>query len=380
MMGYKLYVRDQYFNRIAEIEDYQNCDMIIRFNSPGTWVLDIPTNCDAAQEFIKSKSGIVIVKDGKTLLSGPVTGRKRKWDKDGDRLTVNGFDDLIWLQRNLAYPVPLGPPYTAADYDVRTGKAESVMKAYLDSNIGVNARPERKMNITSAVDQGLGSTVTGRARFHTLLELFTSLALAGGDLGFRVVQVNNALQFQVYQPSDKTKSAVFSPLLGNLLGFEYSSEDPETNYTIVGGQGEGATRTLLEKGDSSSISNYGRIENFIDRRDTADSAVLIQAMDEELAQKAEKMSLSISPVDTELLIFGKDYNLGDKVSVILSQSDTSNLVKISDVVREIKITLNNNVETIIPSVGTPDSVNSNVLGIFDKMKKINKRLSNLERR
>ncbi|MEE6450536.1 siphovirus ReqiPepy6 Gp37-like family protein [Gottfriedia acidiceleris] len=377
---YELFVRDKYFTKVAQIDNYQSLDAVMRFNAPGSWVLELPSNTEAAQYLIKPKAGIVVEKDGKTLFSGPVTGINRKWDKDGDLLTVNGYDDLILLQRNLAYPVPLGPPYTSQDYDIRKGKAETIMKAYLNANIGVNARSDRKIEITTEADAGLGTIITGRARFQTLLELFTSLALIGGDLGFRIVQVNNALQFQVYQPSNKTNIAVFSPGLGNLLGFEYSTEDPEVNYTIVGGIGEGKSRTILEKGDYYSITNYGRIEEFLDRRDIDDNTELAQAMDEELSSKSRKIKLSITPIDTDSLSFGTDYNVGDKVSIILPNSNNSDVDKISDVVREIKITLNQGGVLVNPTIGTPESMGSKLLSFAEKMSKMKFRMSKLERR
>jgi len=378
---YELYVRDQYFNRVAMIQDFQSFEAIIRFNAPGTWVLELPTNSEAAKELVKKKSGIVVYKDGKPFISGPVTGRNRKWSGGVDKLTVNGFDDMILLQRNLALPGINVFPFTYRDYDVRTGKAETVMKAYLNANIGASAYPDRKIEITTQTDAGLGYSVTGRARFHTLLELFTSLALVGGDLGFRIIQKNNALEFQVYQPTDKSKIAVFSPLQGNLLEFEYLTEDPESNYTIVGGGGEGKDRIILEKGDSTSISNYGRIETFLDRRDTSDTVELTQSMDEELSSKSEKMSLSITPIDTEMLAFGTDYNVGDVISVILpGANDTTNVQKITDVVREIKISLNQDGVLVVPTVGTPDATCKKASGIFTRLKKFHDRISHLERR
>ncbi|WP_129692312.1 siphovirus ReqiPepy6 Gp37-like family protein [Gottfriedia acidiceleris] len=378
---YELYVRDQYFNRVAVIQDFQSFEAIIRFNAPGTWVLELPTNCEAAKELVKKKSGIVVYKDGKPLLSGPVTGRNRKWSGGQDKLTVNGFDDMILLQRNLALPRNNIFPFTYRDYDVRTGKAETVMKAFLNANIGANASSERRVEITTQADTGLGFSVTGRARYHTLLELFTSLALVGGDLGFRIVQKNNALEFQVYKPTDKSKIAVFSPLQGNLLEFEYSTEDPEANYAIVGGGGEGKDRIILEKADSESISNYGRIETFLDRRDTSDTVELTQSLDEELSSKSEKMSLSITPIDTEMLAFGADYNVGDIVSVILADAnDITNVQKITDVVREIKLSLNQDGSLVVPTLGTPDATSKKASGIFTRLEKFHDRISHLERR
>jgi hypothetical protein len=406
---YKIYVRDSELNRVEEIDDYHKLDFILRFNSVGSWVLELPTHTRAAEALIKPKAGIIVKRGKETIFSGPVTNPKRHFNKDEDNIIVSGSDDLIFLERNLLYPVPGGPPYTSQGYDVRTGAVETIMKKYIEDNIGVNARPERRIPLlTVEPDKGIGKVVTGRARFNNIVEKFSELAIAGGDIGFRVVQVNESLQFQVYQPEDKSKNVLFSPLLGNLSSFEYNTEDPEANYVIVGGGGQGKDRLLLEKGDSASISRFGRIETFIDRRDTTDINELQQAMDEELKSKAEKTSLSISPIDTESLTFNRDYNIGDKVAVVLTQPNRvvdnesiyyfvsayqtvvaentrireiqEKLEVIKDVMREVKISISPEGENISPVVGTPESLSHPIFGIFDKMKRLNKRINYLERR
>lgn len=415
---YKIYVRDQSFNRVAELDDYTSLEMIIRFNAVGSWILVLPTDTDAAKELSKPKSGIIVVKNGTTLLSGPVTSRNRKWNSNEDSITFGGSDDNVHLFRNLAYPIinrlfsesffPFFPirlaPSTDEAYDVRTGTAESIMKEYVSANIGPNARHDRR-KVYIEPNTGLGKTVTGRARFHSLLELCQSLALSGGGLGFRLAQVNKILEFQVYQPTDNTTSVFFSPLLGNLLDFEFSSEDPETNSIILGGGGEGVERILLEKGNSTNIAKFDRIETFVDKRDSTDITELYQTLDEELTAKGEKTSLSITPIDTPSLMFGRDYNLGDKVSVVLTQPNEQVTIEtlhyfisayqivpeefertrkiqeklevIKDVVREIKITITPEGERISPVIGTVESLTGK--GIFDRIKRITKRVSNLER-
>jgi hypothetical protein len=384
MVNYKIYVRDSNFNKVAEIDDYTKLDITLNFNAVGAWALEMPTNNDAAYELIKPDAGIIIVRNGQTLFSGPATARNRKWSIDSDVLTITGVDDNIFLQRFLAYPVSSGPPYTSTDYDVRTGPVESIMKQYVDVNIGPSAQSNRKINITNEVDRGQGLTVTGRARFQTLLDLFSNLAISGGDIGFKVVQVNNALQFQVYVPQDKSKSVIFSPLLGNLFDFEYNDTDPDVNYVLSGGTGEGTARLIVEQGDSNSISQFGRREEFLDKRDTSDVNEMNQAILEELTQKANQTSLSITPADTEAIQFGRDYGLGDVVSVVLTQPNEQGgqdaLQTITDVLRQLKITISRDGEVISPLIGTPDSLAHPVLGIFSKMKKLNKRVSILERR
>jgi ribose 1,5-bisphosphokinase PhnN len=324
-----------------------------------------------------------------------------------DTMTLSGKDDIAFLANRLVYPVPSGA-FSSSDYDIRTGNAETIIKQYVDVNAGPSAPITDRRVLSLEVDNGKGSIVTGRARFHNLLEFLSSLALSGGGLGFRVIQVDNVLEFQVYQPSDKTRSAFFSPLLGNLSAFDYSNDNPEANMVIVGGSGEGKDRIITWKQDNSSIVKYGRIESFVDKRDTSDVTELNQSIDEELTSKAEKNTFNFTPIDTPQLAFGRDYGLGDKVSILITQPNEiveqetlsyfislyqsgyediirirniqEKLEVIQDIVREVKISITPEGDTISPVVGTSDSNNNAILGIFDKMKKITKRVSNLERR
>jgi hypothetical protein len=403
---YEIFIRDDNFRRIGQIADFNKLEFIPKFNAVGTFKLDLPTDSFAARELIKPKYGIIVKKDKKEVFSGTVTSPHRTFNSSSDVISFSGIDDNQFIANRLAYPVPSGN-FALSDYDVRSGKAETIMKQYIDFNCGPNALPERR-TLTLEEDTGLGLSVTGRARFDNLLDLLASLALNGGGLGFRVVQVDNQLQFQVYQPSDKTRSAFFSPLLGNLLAFDYSSQAPTGNFALVGGGGEGAARIIKQKGDTESIAKYGRIETFVDQRNTTDDAELNQALDGELTNKAEKNNFNFTPIDTPQLAFNRDYGLGDKVSIVLTQPNEvidietlyyyisayqtvpmqserirkiqEKLDVIQDVVREINITIDSSGELITPTVGTIDSNSTGIIGIFDKMRKITKRISNLERR
>lgn len=403
---YEIYIRDNNLRRVGQVTDYTQLELVPRFNAVGSFVLDIPTDSVAARELIKSQYGIIVKKDGLTLMSGTVTGRKRSFNGSGDTMTLIGKDDNAFLAGRLAYPEVNGN-FSLSAYDVRTGKAEAIMKQYVSYNAGPNALAERR-KLTIESDKGLGATVTGRGRFHTLLELLTALALNGGGLGFRVVQVDDTLEFQVYQPTDKTKSAFFSPILGNLASFEYSNDDPTANFVIVGGGGEGQDRILMQKSDNTSIAKSGRWETFKDQRDTTDTAELTQSLDEELTSGAEQSNFSFTPIDTPQLSFGTHYGLGDKVSIVITQPNEvvdietvqyfisayqtipiqhekvrkvqDKLTVIQDVVREVSISITADGATISPVVGTSDSNNGSIFGIFDKLKKLAKQINHLERR
>lgn len=400
----KIYIRDQFFNRVGEVDDYTSLEIIKRFNDIGAWKMELPTDSKESRLLLNPKYGISVVRNGQTVFSGAVRKRYRKWGIDSDSLILGGSDDNIHLQ-SLAYPKLFGS-YAVLEDDVRTGIAEDVMKQYVSANIGPEARADR-VTISLELNQSRGSTVTGRGRFQTLLELLQELALTGGDLGFDVATVNKALQFKVFQPADKTKSVFFSPLLGNLSSFEYSKDDPESNFLVLGGLNEGDSRIFREKGDAASIEEFGRYEEYIGNRGSEDTSEMNQKMDELLAAKAFNTRLSIAPIDTPGLTYLKHYNLGDKVSVVLTQPNEvvsqeelqvflssyqsvsvtnerifkvqQKLEVIQDVIREVKITLTPDGEHISPTVGTPDSPQPG-FKLFEKMKQLSRRISNMERR
>lgn len=370
-MSTQVFLRDSSLRRTAQLEDFVNLTLVLRFAGVSSWTL-----VNRGPAIVTD--GIVVVRDGVTLLSGPVTSDRRESRPDAVTQTLAGQDDTVWLRRTLALPVPSGPPYTAAEYDDRSGSAETVMRGYVDANLGPSASPARRLpGLTMPADQGRGGNVRGRARFTVLLELLQSLALAGGDIGFRIIQTGpGALQFQPVIPADRTGTAVFSSEVGNLSGYDYSRSDSDADYVIVAGQGEGTLRTFVEGGDTAAIANRARrSETFVDRRDTNDTAVLTQVRDERLMEQKARTSLSITPIDTAAVRYGVDYLLGDRVSVVVDG------VRITDVVREVTLTLDaGQGERLMPVVGTPGASSPAVPDLFERMARQSRRVSTLERR
>lgn len=367
--------RDRALRRTGQVEDFTRLEMPLRFNRVSGWTLTVDaTSADA--RLLTEAAGIIVTRDDTVLLSGPISSPNSVLSGDRATLTVSGMDDTCWLERRLALPVPSGPPYTAAEYDDRSGPAETVMRHYVDRNLGPAATAARRLTyLTLPTDLARGATVRGRARFHTLLELLQGLALADGNIGFRIVQVGVGLEFQVYVPTDLTATAIFSLELGNLAGYDYRTAAPTANYTYVGGGGEGTARVFVEGGDPASIDEHGRIEVFRDRRDSELVADLEQQRTESLAEGAATTALSISPVDTEALAFGRDYGLGDRVTVTVDGTE------IADVVREVVFDLTaDGDEQLTPVVGTPGASNPRVPQLFEVMRRQARRLSNLERR
>lgn len=364
-----LYVRDDAGVRVAELDTFESATLIPRFNAVGDWQVVAPAT-EAAQLLTTPKYGLEFVRDGEVILSGPVTTRTREFGVGVDGYTFQGKDDQVWLSRRKASPEPAtaAAPYDDSAYDVRTGAASTVIRAYVNVNAGPGAVTARQVDgLAVPAVAAFGSTVTGRARWQTLIDLLAELATAGG-VGFRTRQ----LTFDVYQPTDLSAAVKFSTALGNLAGFSYSDAAPEVNHVYVAGGGEGTARVIRELTDTTSVTEWGRVEEFRDRRDTTDTAELDQAGQAMLTESATKRGFSLAPIETASVRFGATYNLGDQVTVIVDG------VPVVDVVREVRIDLNADGETVAPTVGDPDADPSRP-SIFAAHKRMERRVRNLER-
>lgn len=378
MTTFRLFVRDTALQRVALVEDFQTAEFIGRFNDVGTWTITLDGRLPAATYLTAPGYGIELVRevDGQTVLSGPMTKRQRRRGADLNEVVVSGVDDNVWLARRRAHPQPgtAAPPYSSTEYDVRTNTCTTVLDQYVDINAGPGALAVRQVpGLTVPAVLTAGATVTGRARWQVLLTLLQELALAGGDLGFRVRQSGSDLEFRPYEPEDKTGSVVFSLELGNLASYDYDADAPQANYWWVGGGGEGTARTIEHGQSSTSVTTWGRIENFIDRRDTTDTSELEQEIAAAIDEQGERTSLEVVPIDTDGQSYGTHYDLGDIVTVVVEGAE------IQEAIREVRIALTpDGPQRTVPVIGTPGR--HDVLALFRRVDGIAARTTNLERR
>jgi hypothetical protein len=384
-MTLTIHLRDANAVRTAQVDDLVKLEFVVRHQDVGSWVLDLHPASPAAatvRQAITSGTvanmGIEVERDGVIVMSGPVAQFRRTRQGMTERLTLSGPDDLVWLRRRLATPQPAttAPPYNTAAYDVRTGVASTVMRAYVNANVGPGAITARKWTfLTLAADPLVGSTVTQQARYDLLLDVVRATAIAGGDLGFKVTSnAAGGLVFSVYQPVDRSATVVFSDAIGNLGDFDYELSAPDGNYGFGAGSGEDTARVIAEAGDTASIAQWGRTEFFRDRRDTSDTTQILQSVNEELAKRAEKRSISVVPIDTPTMSFVTHYGLGDKVTAVLDG------VPIAEVVREVKVTYDAGGARVQATLGTPGATPPEIPDIFRDPRTLAGRVTNLERR
>ena len=178
------------------------------------------------------------------------------------------------------------------------------------------------------------------------------------------------MAFTTYAPSDKTSNAIFSDEIGNLQDYSFSLDMPTANVITVGdGTNTGLARAFLEVPDSASVTANGRIEGFTQGAGSTDYPTMLNAGQAALLQNKAASTLSITPVDTVGLMYQRDYNLGDKVSVYLEGQT------IQDKLREVHISL-----TKGSGAGSPDEVVTPAIGPVDVTMAAPSMISNLTRK
>lgn len=378
-------VRDSSLARVGVImpEDLVGLEAVQRFNSVGGWKLNLRADHPLADALRAPGAGIIITGPSGVLLSGStVTAKNVKTADDPTGVwEIQGTDDSALLTQRIAYPTPDTADITAqGDYDVRTGKAETVAKGYVKANIGSLAPSTRRVTgLAVEADSARGVTVTGRARFDALDKLLGQV-LATSGLGYTIEQAGNGLEFQIFAPVDRSSSIRMDIDNNRLTKSEYAYSRPQATRVIVAGQGAGAERTLVERSSSASVTAEtawnARIEVFKDQRNTNDVTELEQAGDELLAEKGLTIeSVSVTPTDDETMAYGVDWGLGDKVSVVVGDA------QVTQVVTEVAIVVTDEGVKVGATVGNPvaistDDVESQVIATQASQ---DERISNLER-
>lgn len=293
--------------------------LVERTNLPDTLQVEGPL--ERLRDLLVPGSGVTLEDGVGTRFSGPLT----EFTKRGDGTCTATFaSDLIWLWGRICYPTPAAVWQSqSADYDTRTGAAETVLLAFVNANVGPGALAARQRpGLTLPTTLGRGGTVTITARFDNVGQLVRDIAEAAG-LRVTVLQAGASLVLAVDQPADLSAWARYGT--GDAGGpgilseeWEYTVKAPELTRALVGGGGEGAARILRERASTPVESLWGnRSEVFVDQRNTSDTAELDKAGDDEIADGAEPVQIRATVPDVEGMRLVSNVPVGSLVGLDL---------------------------------------------------------------
>lgn len=322
--------------------------IVERFRGVGMWELTLPADNELVTHLRTAGSGIVVsdylpedaAEDFGEVFSGPMvtaTYKASAEDPEGS-WTFVGLDDNVIAQFSLAYPTPGAAADAQTDaYDKREDVGETVLKGYVDANIGPSGTVARSYDfLTIATDQGRGTTAIGSARFDLLADLLTALAVQSG-LGWKFTQDGTDVSFDVYEPVDRSAFVRMSIVNDTLTDVEWSYTAPTVTDVVVMGQGEGADRDITEISTTASdalAAAWGmRREAVIDARDTEDPDEIQARGLTALAEGVTTYSVKFTPAQADAMVYGLHWSLGDIVEADINGIPTPAVV--TEVARSI---------------------------------------------
>lgn len=408
-MRYRVEVRDKDLNRIGEIDTWIKLDLVIRYCQQGTWQLLVKDLTPQAR-LLQRGGGIVVWQDGVAtpIFSGQIESFQRYWTVEqhtgSGSVFVGGKCDNKLAYGRLTFPDPSKPvsqQYQASDTRGASGPAGQALWWELDHAIGPKALPDRQVSgVVTGGNPQVGDTVADNLRFDVLGAKLEEWCRTKG-VGYRFVYDpdHKSIVLKVFKPRDQSKTVRFSPELGNLKEFNWTLTAPRVTRVIVACQGEGSERYIYQKVDAEAEAEWNmQVEQFIDRRDLplktdpatgqpikakpevsdadyeAAKKAVVDAADAALKEGAPNGNFQIFPIDTEQLRFGRDYFVGDLVTVAVDGEEYT------DVVREVNITVEDGgqVSSVTPKIG--DQGTGSPLNLYKTVFDMRERLRKLEAR
>lgn len=361
-------------------------------NEVGSFELTVPKEA-TPDGWPAPGAGLIAIRDSQVVASGNIDAESYAWSADPTeestgpgQWTLTGDTDLARLAYRIVYPTP-GRDWdeqTNAHYTwpaTGTALAEEVMRVVVNQQAGSLAPDERRVpGLRLGPASGAGGSTRISERFTPLLDALRTVALAGGGLIFDVTDtLDGHMEFTVREPADRSTTARFGVELGNLTTLTVQRAAPVTTIALVAGIGSGADRELAAFGDPDADPAWERRETFLDQRQVDSDAAqderyaeYAKAAAEHLADNGEKTSVAATITDTETVQWGRDYQLGDLVSILTPYGP------VTDLVRQVDIEISpEGVEDITSVIGNPDPATSDPLA--DTARRLADRIGRLER-
>lgn len=332
-------------------------EAIFRLNAPATFSVEISPEDVGKTSRIKKGWGLVLTEE-KISLSGPITSRSYSTSRGLPERHFSGISDLAALSDRLTYPNPQKPPASQdIAYYKKSGAAETIIKNLVADNLGPAALTERRTyGLEIAKDQRRGKNISIRTRLKSVLDEAAQIASQNG-LVIDCAQTPYApsIIFDVRPVADKSRRIRLTTRADELLDYNVKETAPTSTVVVVGGQGEGADRVLQEHKMNKSNWGLRRIETFKDRRDTEETAELTRSATEILKNGEEKIKITFTIKDSQVRRFGRDYFIGDIITVeldngiIFTEQLTAAKVLWADGYREVDLTIGNTDEDFVTS-------------------------------
>lgn len=367
---YEVWLCDDLGQRLLLLEGaLERLETLQRVNGPGWFNLTFGRGLPAGALGVDHQVQVWRRSTGSARLSLVFVGFLRMWrhtfakDKFSTVLAGPDVNELLG-RRIVAYAAGSSQATIsgAADDGMKDVFAENFLSAATDADRDISG-----LDVTVQPDESAAQTVEMGFSWDNVLEVLQELSdaarTAGGGregevffwlapTGVDPVTQRVQLEFRtaVGRPgrdlawqSAGGQPVVFGPALGNLQGAELAFDyRPERNFVYAGGQGHGAERVIKTASDTDRIaaSAWNRRELFRDARNEDDPDAVQAVADAELAASRPVVRLEAQVLDTSQARYGRDWGLGDLVTVRVFGRQFDGLV------RQVRLRLNKGEETV----------------------------------
>lgn len=221
---------------------------------------------------------------------------------------------------------------------------ENVMRILVDACCLQSSDPKRNIpQLQLGPLLGLSSSVTLQVTYRNLFQTLTQLTLTY-QIGFDVHldPIAKKLNFICYQPTDRSSAqslvpqVVFSEAYENIRSSRYQRDSRfQSNVALVGGQGEGEQRILVQVGESEGIE---RKEIFVNAKDLRWEDELTESQYlSVLSQRGwQALQSEVESLEADVDLNGpmqlrRDFDLGDIVTMDVSQWNKQWHVQVSEI-------------------------------------------------
>jgi hypothetical protein len=312
---------------------FVNITATLYYNAVGSWTITVPYS-DALWNIMMAGDFFVSVNwrglftfGGKCEQPGytdSIPGATGSAISSGPFITLSGADWLGLIANRIAYPAP-GSAWSAqtasATDPVTASPLETALKHYVTANAGSGAIASRRIALLDvAASTGRGANVSYTVKFGSgvdlnLMDVLRTLIASSGNGNAMGIQVTrnastHRLLFDVYIPRDLSGKAWFSRDLGNLTAIAFNLVDPTVTDALVQGSG-----TNFIQVSASAKTAFNQVEVFNDSSSETVVANLNATAQQAILSGAAGPTLTATLADTPFLTFGRDYRLGDIVTI-----------------------------------------------------------------
>lgn len=326
MATWEIWLDDASGRRLRVLDKVLEFGLTRVVNAPGAFSVTLPQSFK--REWVAPDYMLEFWRNGALLGVGVVQNIVMRDQGGQDLIILSGGDQLVLLDRRIvAYKA-------GATYASGTDNADDLLKEIVNRNFTSNAsdadRSWTANGLTIAADASAAPSMTVSFAYRNVLDLLQDIcaasAAAGTELYFDLVpsvQADNTLSFifttYTGQPgADHTGNdlVVFSKEWGNLEAPEIEQDYTEfRSVAYGGGQGEGASRYLVEKEDTglSGLSTWARAEMFVDVRNESAGAAVDSRTLAKLQEMRPRLRFSGYLLDTPAARYGIAWSFGDRV-------------------------------------------------------------------